>query len=557
MLTTKQQYREHVSEAALERLAKKAGLENIWEDDMGGSGSRTLIIAGSALQLEVVIDKDVVQTASLSFPESTEIVGKHAEEAGKILLDDLKLAPGQSPLTKRMHKFADNFERLANLDKLSVNPGLNLFEAIGGIYESLERLYQWDLQKLREDPALNGKPDEYLANLVMCTKHGRPIMHARDRIGLSIDYWRARRLTPPTNERSKELASTHDQYWSMLVVCAPLKGAGQPVRVSDKWLSMDVGKVGGPEDLEPGPVLDWLQPDNTILEPSDAEKTEAAANNLLPSPKLPEVTFLAVFDPPLHVPVSVFEMVHQRVGTLPTPDFMILPTLDSLLLPVESDKKPGVSDPAEPRIITRVRKVDVLEPGAARDRNFSTTTHSNRLIIYSPQTVYGKTLTELPFSHPEQLIGILPLLRQYAFLSSLMRNSFGQDSKPQPSAPGNSSFEITMATTALQEDYQGLMSVDNSSDGEGKVDAKIAVSFAAFPQPSLTVVFPFRDSTATVSMVIEENGHVHVTSQNVLDENNSVAPNGQPRRPEQLGKALEMFEDIGRWVEFIRTRWSR
>lgn len=546
-----------MSEAALERLAKKAGLENIWEDDMGGSGSRTLIIAGSALQLEVVIDKDVVQTASLSFPESAEVVGKHAEKAGEILLDDLKLAPGQSPLTKRMHKFAGNFERLASLDKLSVNPGLNLFEAIGGIYESLERLYHWDLQKLREDPALNGKPDDYLVNLVMCTKHGRPIMHARDRIGLSIDYWKSNRLTPPISERTREFAATYDCCWSMLVVCAPMKGAGQPVRVSDKWLSMNIEKVNGPEDLQPGPVLDWLQPDNTILEPSEAEKTEAAASNLLLAPKLPEVTFMAVFDPPLHVPVSVFGMIHQRVGTLPAPDFMILPTLDSLLLPIESEKKPGVSDPAEPRVITQIKKLDVLEPRAGQDSDFTTVTHRNRLIIYSPQTVYGKTLTELPFSHPEQLIGILPLLRQYAFLSSLMRNSFGHDSKPQPSTGPKSSLHVTMTTTTYQQDYEDLLSGNNAAGGDEQIDAKIAVSFAAFPQPSLNVLFPFRDSTASVSMVIEENGHVHVTSQNVLDDANSVGTNGQPRRAEQLGKALEMFGDIGRWVHFIRTRWAR
>jgi hypothetical protein len=542
-----------VSEAALERLAKRAGLENIWEDDMGGSGSRTLIIAGSALQLEVVIAKDVVQTASLSFPESAEVVGKHAEKAGQILLDDLKLAPGQSPLTKRMHKFADNFERLANLDKLSVNPGLNLFEAIGGIYESLERLYNWDLRRLREDPALNGKSDEYLVNMVMCTKHGRPIMHARGRIGLSIDYWKERRLFPPRSERTKAFAATHDQYWSMLVVCAPMRGAGQPVRVSDKWISMDVEKVSGPEDLQPGPALEWLQPDNTVLEPS-AEKTGDAATSLLLAPKLPEVTFLAVFDPPLHVPVSVFEMIYQRVGTLPAPDFTMLPTLDSLLLPSQSDKKVGVSDPAEPRVITRVRRVDVLEPGEGPDRDLYTVTHWNRLIIYSPQTVYGKTLTELPFSHPEQLIGILPLLRQYAFLSSLMRNSFSQDLKPQPSTPAPFSSRAAKIATTYQEDYENLMSGENAAAAD--MDADIAVSFAAFPQPSLTVLFPFRDSTASVSMIIEENGHVHVTSQNVLDDSNSMGTNGQPRRPEQLGKMLEMFEDIGRWVQFIRTRWS-
>jgi cytochrome c oxidase assembly protein Cox11 len=114
-----------------------------------------------------------------------------------------------------------------------------------------------------------------------------------------------------------------------------------------------------------------------------------------------------------------------------------------------------------------------------------------------------------------------------------------------------------MSTTTYQQDYENLLSGNNAAGGDEQIDAKIAVSFAAFPQPSLNVLFPFRDSTASVSMVVGENGHVHVTSQNVLDDANSVGTNGQPRRAEQLGKALEMFGDIGRWVHFIRTRWAK
>lgn len=553
-----------MSEPGLERLAKRSGLECIWEDDMGGgeAKSRTLIVAGSALELVIVVSNNVVQTVSLAFPESAETVARHAEKAGKILLDNLQRAPGQTPLTKRLDRFAANFERLASLDRLSVIPGLNLFEAIGGIYDSLERLYQWDLRKLREDPALNGKSDEYLANMVMCTKHGRPLMHTRDRIGLSVDYWKQRRLIPSTSERGAGFADAEEQTWGLMVYCAPLKGevAGQPVRASDKWISMDIEKVHGLDALQPEPVLDWLQPDNTILQPSEAEKTEAGqAGGLLLGPKFPEATFLAVFDPPLHVPVNVWETIHQRVGAIHSPDFMMLPTLDSLLLPLPQDKKPDSSDPAEPRVITQLKKMNIMMPGQAPDDQWPATTHRNRLMIYKPKSAYGKTLTEIPFSHPEQLVSILPLLRQYAFLSSLMKNSFSQSpdsaaTKEASSSP--SSFKATAATTTNQDDYERLMSTTKETDHDAGVDAKVDISFAAFPQPRLDVTFPFREGTATVSVVIEQNGHVHVASQNVLDESNSTSPDGQIRRPEHLGKILEMFEDIGPWVEFIRTRWA-
>ncbi|KAJ9164740.1 Mediator of RNA polymerase II transcription subunit 1 [Coniochaeta hoffmannii] len=551
-----------VSEAGLERLVKRLGMECMWEDDMGGGGAkpRTLIVAGSAIELLVAFLNDAVQSVSLAFPESADVVAKHAEEAGKILLDDLKLAPGQNPLTKRLDRFAANFEMLATLDKLSVIPGLNLFEAIGGIYESLERLYRWDLHKVREDPTYNGRNDHYISNTVLCTRNGRPVMHTRGRVGLSLDYWKEKRLLPAGTEAEAAYIQETEKTWGVLISCAPLKDLSiPPVRVSDKWVSMEVEKVNGPEDIQPGSVIDWLQPENTILQPSDPSKPDPGghglgADALLLGPKFPEVIFKAILDPPLHVPVNVWDEIRQRGGALPSAVFMAPITLDSLLFPVA----PGTQqDPDEPRSITVSRKVDVCT-ASTEAAQWSQTTHRNRLWIYRP--VIGKTLTEIPFSHPQQIIGMLPLLRQYAFLSTILQKEFGPNQAPSapPAAEGKSAE--TTATTTYEDDYEAFMAGSNEKEtypsAASAPGLNVDVNFTTYPVPRLNITFPFQQRTASVTLEIQANGQVHVESQNVLDECNSTAPDGRQRRPEDLGKMLEVTEDIGEWLEFIRTRWA-
>lgn len=538
----------------------------MWEEDVGGGDvakRRTLIVAGSAIELLIVLLDDSVQSLSLAFPESAEIVAKHAKEAGKVLLDDLKLAPGQTPLTKRLDQFAANFELLATLDRLSVIPGLNLFEAIGGIYESLERLYQWDLRKVREDAAYNGRDHRYIANVVICTRNGRPVMNARGRVGLSIDYWKEKRLLPADSDADAAHIKDTERTWGLLISCAPLKDMSiPPVRVSDKWISTEVEKVSGPEDIQGGSVIDWLQPDNTILQPSDPSKPEPdtngiGADGLLLGPKFPEVIFKAILNPPLHVPVNVWEEICQRGGALPSPVFMAHVTLDSLLFPVSPGSQ---QDPNEPRSITVARKVDVFN--AASEAGWSQNTHRNRLWIYRP--VIGKTLTEIPFSHPQQIISVLPLLRQYAFLSTILEKEFDRK-RAAPSAASDLDGEPvrTMATTTNEDDYEALMAGGRNggqaTSGSGAADMpalSVDVNFTTYPVPRLSITFPFQQRTASVTLEIQTNGHVHVESQNVLDHSNSTAPNGRERTPEDLGKMLEVTEDIGEWIEFIRTRWA-
>ncbi|KAK0726962.1 mediator of RNA polymerase II transcription subunit 1-domain-containing protein [Lasiosphaeria miniovina] len=538
-----------VSEAGLERLATRLGLECLWENGMGPEPKKTLIVAGSALELLVVFSKDIVQSVSLSFPESADVVNKHADEAGRILMKDLMLAPNQSPLNKQLDSFAANFGRLAALDRLSINPGLNLYEAVAGIHESLSRLNKWETQKVREDSALVGKSEEYLQNLVLCTKSGLPAMNARDQVGLTIAYWKERRLVPSTNPSLSFWRDKNEKIWALLIGCAPLgELGGRPVRVSDKWIGPDVEKISLHDGLRTGPILDWLEPESTLIPAPDPAKPGVGADVLL-GPRLPEVVFHATFDPPIHVSLSLWSQIGQSGCGLPTSNEQ-LKSFDSLLFPIP----PGAHhDPSEPRTITCTKKIPFTPRGPVPQ--WSLNTHANTLYVYKP--IYGKTLTELSFSQPEHLVNMLPYLRQYAFLATLLENSFKETTSP-PAPPASHPSMVSTGTSTSQNQFSVFMEGEGaveevpSDDGPVKVDVTLTVH--RFPR--LQVMFPFRSWTANILLEIQENGHVHVEAQNVLDESNAFAPNGKQRRIEDIGACLETIEDIGKWCNHIRTRWA-
>ncbi|KAK1835976.1 mediator of RNA polymerase II transcription subunit 1-domain-containing protein [Podospora conica] len=538
-----------VSEASLERLAKKLELEVFWENDI--NGNKSLVVGGSQIELLINFSSpDVVESVSLNFPLSGDIVTKHAESASRIFAKNLQLDPGQTPLTKKMDSFVDNFERIATLDRLSDYPSLNLLEAVAGIYESLHRLHQYELQATRNDPASQGLDDELVQTAVLCTKSGIPAMNARERVGLTLDFWTEKRKLA-TATRSPEWKAKR-KIWCTRIGCAPLGGAAvNPVRVSDRWIGESVVKMALAGDLEEG-LIDWLQPDNTLIMPDPSKDGNQAMMHSEPpllGPRLPGVAFLATFDPPIHTTLPLMEGMQHQLGCVFTNYMTTNPVSYESLLRIPSgtgDRRP------ESPTVTCFKQVAAYAPGCLER---TSQRHCYNLFIHKP--VCGQTVTDVLFEHPQQIITMLPYLRQYAFLSALLENSLNENPTPSPPAeappaptPKTSSRKVRTNMADLDE------LVQETAAPPPAVDAVIDVTLDVNAVPQLQVVFPFRDGTATVEVEIRANGAVHVVSQSVLDERNSVAPDGRQRRVEDIGAALELFEDIGRWCEFMRTRWA-
>jgi hypothetical protein len=540
LMGSEQTNKGRLSEAGIERLARRVGLECLWETHMGSGGStKTLIIAGSALALDIDFANNIVKKVALSFPDSPETVTRHTEKAGNILLKDLEFKPNESPLTKMLDRFAANLERLATLDKLSVIPGLNCHEAIAGIYESLERLHKWEVERLKKQEDMSGKGDEFVERTAMCIKSGKPAMHTRDRLGMSLDYWREKRLvaTKATNQEQRT--------WSLLVECAQMPPmVYTSLRVSEKWISPEIQKEDPPaEDLflaaEGGLVLDWLEPDNTLLPSPDHPKVdgmegiEQASNQ-----KFPEVIFVAKFDPPLIVP---YGLAMQIYGSTNAPvDMYQTSTFDGLMFPHGPEDK---IEAGEGRTVTQQSTVPIF----GKDGEKSSQAHKNTLFI--EKIDYGRTLTELPFSHPRQLVEMLPFLRQYAFLSILLSKSFGGSKSPIPEP------KKKLEKKNKKDEFADFM---KGASAPMEAPLNIDVSFSIQPLPRLQVVFPFKNRTANVVFDIKLNGVVEVVSQNIIaeivDVDGDGMDDGNRIKVRDLGTMLEITEDLGIWVEFVRRR---
>lgn len=539
---------------------------------MAGDDKKTLIVAGSALELLIEFSNNVVQSVALNFPDSAEIVNKHAEAAGAILFKDLQLGDAQSPLTKSLAPFAANFERLAVLDKLSVNPGLNLYEAVAGIYESLCRLHAWELQKAREDPAAAAKGEEHLRNLVLCTKSGMPTMNAKGRVGMTLDYWKQRRLQPPLDPALAAWAEENEQTWSILIGCASLGEIGvNPVRISDKWIGPNIEKMALADELHAGgPIIDWQEPESTFVPTPDPTKADPMQPDpSLLGPRLPDVVFHATFDPPVNIPATLWEQIQQLGCSLDGPPPKESATFDSLVLPYPPGKEP-VS--GAPRTVLFSKKTPFVAPGETK---LSLKTHATTL--YIPKPIASRTLTTMTFSHPQQLITVLPYLRQYAFLATLLHNSLTQLPNnatrllDRPNPP-TTTAKLTKTITTTVDDYTAFLSPkqeqhQKEEDQEEPLSIDITLTTSPTTVPRLRALFPFRgEQTADVTLEIRENGRVGVVAQDVLDldsEGNRmdmevVVAGGGPRqrREEDVGGLLEACEDLGKWIEFMRSRWA-
>lgn len=532
---------------------KRFGLDVLWDDR---DSLRILIIAGATFTLEIGLKDHRVQTVELQYALSGPEVTKHTPKAEAILSENLKLGPGQHPWTKELDDFASNLEPLARLDKLSLiddkgTPIMVTYDAIAGLVESLQKLHEWDVQKLREEPTYSQKPEEYVRTIAMCEQNGRPFVNERGIMGMGLDYWRDQRYHIPSPSKPKERYKD-GKLWSILVSCAardPLIYSSA-VRVSTNWIGDDI-EVAATDGLPS--MINWQQPPDVVLPDKPGDEL------LLTGPKLPEVMFTAVLNPPVTLPITEWEQIHHFTGApVSHPNFM--QTFDYLIFPVD-----GPYNPTESRTVEASKSVRVQR----RDKTFGNVEHDNRLFIHKP--VYGQTLTELPFSHPSQLVSMLPTLRQYAFLWNLLNKAFGrQPEKPDPatshghSPNGNGAAQPdgSQKVTARADDFDDFMS---DAQPASSPPVKVDVTLNAHPQPNpkLQIMFPFRGRPAQVTVDIGRDGVVQIESTNVVSEDGVVLDEGGQPLPgavpetafsrQRLGRMLMFFEDIDIWCEWIRN----
>lgn len=616
-----------VSEEGVRRVACWVGMEVDADDthDRNFDGNRTIHVAGtSSVIMSFPFKNNLPGKVDVAFFSEDDDVSAHQEAAAAVLLKDLTPPPGVLAINGSLDRFAVNLETIAGLDKLSVAGKLNCLEAITGIYTALRRLHEHEKNTALELFEAKGESkDAFAETEVTCKRSGRPRMHARRKIGLSVEYWMERRHL----SSSKAEKAVQKNGGAMDVDSKPSDGdsdddddkgiynihltaeANDPslypsLRNTKAWISDRIhvpsAEITSPSALLTGnPSIDWQDPPPTYLDSSSDDQADSMVvdGNHQQSQKLPSVRFVAKLDPPLAMPWNVANNILQSVGAQAGTDVDIMQTYTSILL----KRSPSASVPANPlNTLGAVEAVASAEKKVLRAGGEEEVSHRRELWVSKQE--FGYVLRSIPFAHPRQIVQILPVLRQWAQLGSLMQNSFlpetdsNQSStvpsaktrqqaneavgkKEEPQKKKMYSLDELLASpdssaeTSLDPDIEmgGQDDSDRARAREGKQWGEaeplpIDLSLTTTPSPSLDVVFPLsrlEGGLASISISILGDGEITILGQNLVDMAQSREGEGGGDENEEVGKkvrkmarALEVVGDVGVWVEWLRREFG-
>ncbi|EOA91609.1 hypothetical protein ACJQWK_03433 [Exserohilum turcicum] len=586
-----------VSEEGLLALCDRMGIP--YEKHMDEAGTWSLLIGDEAL-CDVTFKNDEIASVNLQTGLDDSRPDLNFGATGsEILVRSLKPLPGQSKLNVTLERFSESLEKLLTLDKLgsSQNGGVSCYNAIAGIYTSLRKLFEHE----KKIELAKRAPDErYRTHKaereVMCKKSGRPRFNGGSCLGLSLEYWMDARwvipkTTPEALDKGKDKMDANspdaasypeDDYWtnnkmySLTIECEASPSAlYTPIRISNEWISDQIEKTADNHDadhlnnmLMNTSSIDWLEPKPTYLEAP--EQTDDAMNLDSAAGRLPNARFVAKFNPPLVVPYAVHMQLHQTVGLEPRNDDLRPTTFVGLALrPGEVD--PGMSGTTGENT-HEIRSSHVV---LSKDLEGNHTEKHHSMSLYVPKLEYSRTLESLPFSHPKQLVEILPVLRQYAHATTLLRNSFyeapqkpipthklGQPLAAKAKAPdaAHAALQIDVTLNYTPPIPRITMHVPHPSAATSSLqDARTKSS--STDDVSHLLAQLLSDETAhgyhgALSVVVDfhANGDVVVTEQNVIGGGGG---GGGEEEAKRMGQGLDVSDDLGVWAEWLRREALR
>lgn len=479
-----------VCQEGVERCARRMGLDCMWEE----GAKRTLSIAGSGILIDVEFIGEDVGAVVLSFPASTEAVGKLAGRGAKVLMEDLK---GNGRGYVSLKAFVQNLERLARMDQLG-RAGVSCFDAVEGVYGSLEKIFKSELRNLMVERGVYDI-DEGLKKEIMCKGNGRPRMYANGRVGLTLQYWQDRRLVPVRKHKpdamsidssnQAELDGLDKDAYSALIECeASSSELYPPIRVSDAWVAPQIER---PPSLDANFIyisasssIDWQEPPTTLL-PSEAppEAMDLGSSQSLPR-KPPNLRFVAHFEPPIIVPLETALGIYNSVDAPLAQESVQLTTYESLLFAkmdrshTKSSSSPE-KDCQNRTVTSTITSYPLMGPPVK---------HRHRYTLFAThQQAYAHTIDHLPFSHPRQLVAILPVLRQWALLGSILRRSFA----PQPTASVVALGKTIDSDNKEEEDIKDERDEADTALAESlTLEEELAVLLSAVPTQSSLPFLP-------------------------------------------------------------------
>lgn len=548
--------RGRVGEEGIARVARRVGFENdvdaetlTVEQRERRVGNRAVSIAGNTVVVDVTLREQVPRKVEVIHIGETAALQEHAKVAGACLLGDL-VREGKGG---RLGRFAESLEGLAVVDRLS-SEKCNCFEGITGVYASLCRLYEAERKAMLHET--RGEEGERKADaVVLSKKSGRPTLRARGRLGVGIEYWRNSVLDTSeattagqsgnnvvmkeADDRQEEASSAEwENTYCLRIEAERLHGElFPPIRISSNWLP-EAFELPNPSSTE---GLPWQDPPQTVL---NADKQSADAMNMDPSnQKFPNVRFVVKIEPAITLPLSTAMNVLQAVGTT-VPNFTAAqPAYHSLILPSSAST------------VTSGTSVLTVQRTTFSFANSQEQAVKHAYSLFVPEATalpyYGYRLEGLPFSHPRQLVELLPALRQWARVEELLKALFAIPNTATTAAPAapqpTSKVKITTFGPPKHLSVEELLTPPITPEEADAAPFAISalpidVSLNTANTPTITLVLPTSEAgMAAISIQVLPNGGVQVSA-----DSGRVDGVKATRALEACGG------EVAEWVEWVR-----
>lgn len=533
-----------VSQEGVERASRRCGLECLWEEG-SVAGVRTLSIAGNGVLVDVEFVGEEVTDVVLSFPGCVDAVGEHwgGREGAVVLKRNLRGEEGKAAYVG-LETFIKNLERLARLDRLSAD-GVNCFEALEGIRSSLKKIYTYDIKEVRRlrHERLEADDREVVLREVISQRYGRLVMHGRGNVGLTSQYWMERRLLLRSKAARHEAMGidSNDQYtlndeerpkiYSAIFECeASPAQLYPPIRISDAWVAdhMDndfsAGNVVQHEwetaenPFLQGGSIDWLEPPSTLASAADMSGDsmvlDAGPLQAVRS-KEPDVRFVVKLDPPVIMPLQTVVRIYSRVGVAVPQDVVQPATYSTLLFAQNSEARHATVMNGE---------VEYQRPHAGVTRSINSyrgmggtdvRESKHKYTLFSQQRDAARALEQIPFSHPKQILEIMPILRQWALVADIVRRTFrkndidGKDEVDRHQRVQDHGFDSEQDVSADEElDALMALSVDeeDKEDGDDDPPLSVDISLSISPVPAISLLFESHVGLNSVTFNVGPNG---------------------------------------------------
>ena len=372
-----------VCREGVERLGRLEGLECMWQDD-------NLSIAGNFVDLEIEFwhGREYVKDVVLRYATPDAAEGEVRKEATAVLMRNLLQPPEEQEMGfwKDPGPFHENLKHLARMDHLSQL--VNCFQALEGLNESLQKIYEEESAERRDWESV-------------CTGVvGKPCMHLKENLGLSLQYWAEQRRVLDSEKAKKDSKMEVDgseseeeedkkaKFWRMVIECEE----GYPsLRISKEWVKSPIFTEGSNESQEKS--VNWADPPPTLVSPMNE-------SGVMSDSETPNRRFVAHLEPPVDLPVHAAMEVYRILETgMPQTDKLYI--FDSLLsgpkVPIEAATKTARQ--------ARRRQREVY----TFDEDGKSVIKKHDYEVRNFDQVAGRTLKELPFSHPRQLVAIIPV----------------------------------------------------------------------------------------------------------------------------------------------------